>query len=107
MWVTEIVVGPRADHKHPRSSSSTVLEAFSTVWAVPHIISTHLGMGINIKYKMFFRPTLALSSGERRHESRSLSVPDSGADHTQTHDSRQIRAVTIAYHTDHENVRNS
>ena len=47
MWVTEIGFGPHADHKqHRRSSSSTVLEVISTVWAVARILNTHLGMGI-------------------------------------------------------------
>ena len=93
-------------NKRPRPPSSTVLEVYSNVWwAVPRLTSTHLGMGLR-GTRVFSSHFSSLSSGDRRHETQSLPVPDPGANHTQTHDSGQIRAATIAYHKDHEKKRN-
>ena len=102
IWVADTGFGSHSDQKRCRPPSSTVLNVHSTVSAVALIISVPLGM-----MQGFSRLTSALSSGERRYKTQSLSrCLALERTTTQMHDSGQIGGATIAHHKEHENTRN-
>ena len=106
IWLAETGFGSHPDHKRSRPPSSTVLDVLSTVSARVENRSAHVSW-----YVRFTRVrSNNLSTQLRKTRTSSTVSPPLRttvvADPEQTADSEQIRAATIALHTEQEKTKN-
>ena len=105
IWSIETGFGSYPDHKRSRSAFSAVLDVLSTVSAWAGNRSVRVSW-----YARFTRVRSPTSSTQLRKTRTSSTVlppvPTTVVDPKQSADSKQIRVVTIALHTEQENTRN-